>query len=164
MSEMRDGDIYHWVWNEARVERSRKFWGNTNLYHCKSQIAVVVDGVLKDTFWGTSGSDGYLSPNDVVLTFQGNVNDMSVILEWEKVFYRREDLVDMNHSNNSRAPVYAKPGTSRDAATMKEYYETKIADAERDIVWEHRRIKECQDSLARIEAGELTGIFSTYSK
>ncbi len=144
---MRDGDIYRWAW--ADLERDRA--GSFGEYHCKSRIAVFKGGHLYDTFWGDSPTDNsFLREDDVSLEFLGNWNEM-VVLNDNPEYYRSEDLVNMNHSNNSRAPIYIKPGTKRDAQTMGDLVSYKIERAKsaaRSAEFDLKRLSEAQDEIA----------------
>lgn len=154
----QEGDIFHWRYKDEKPEDCAAF----RRYHCKSMIAVFEKGVLHDTYWGST-YEGRIARDSVVLDFKGNAIEMSVISECEKAFYRPEDIVDMNHPNNSRAPVYVKVGATRDPEIMKAYFEYKIERAKHDIDLAHRRINECEECLAAIAQGDPSRSFPIYS-
>ncbi len=158
--KLREGDIFTWRYKED-VEKRRYNNGVNTAYWCKSQIAVVKNGDLVDTYWSSSGHDGsYLDPNEIVLTFRGNPADMEKIYPGERVFYRDEDIVDMNHPNNSGAPVYAKG--PRNVEVMAAYYKYQIERIENEIKLATRRIEECQNAISRLESGKTDGSFPVY--
>lgn len=144
----KDGDIFRWRWKD----QSRSM-------HCKSGIAIAKDGHLHDTFWGDSHSREWVNLDDVEIEFQGNPADMKEITKSEVVFYRYQDLVNMNHSNNTRAPVYVKAGADRCPVVMREYYEGKKAEAEREARYFRERMAECDVLLAKISTGDFGGYF-----
>lgn len=146
----KDGDIFRWRWKDS--DRSM---------HCKSGIAIAQDGKLHDTFWGDFHSRAWINLDDVEIEFQGNPADMQLISEWDAVFYRHQDLVNMNHSNNTRAPVYVKVGAGRCPVVMREYYERKKAEAEREARYMQERMAECDVLLAKISTGDFDGYFPT---
>lgn len=154
----KEGDIFHWRYKDEKPEDHCAF----NRYHCKSMIAVFEKGVLRDTYWGSS-REHHLPRHTVVLDFKGNAHEMQQISSGERIFYRAEDIVDMSHANNSRAPVYVKAGATRNAEVMKAYFENAIDNAKRDISSAHRRINDCEESLAAIASGDLARHFPTYS-
>jgi hypothetical protein len=156
---MKAGDIFRWRWTDEVERRIREH--SHDAYWCRSCIATFDGETLRDTFWG-SDSDGRLDLDRVTLTFLGNANEMKTIYPGERVFYRDEDVVSMQHSNNSGAPVYVKAG--RDAATMKAYYAYQGERAESEIEWMQRRIAECSENIARIDAGDIDGVFSIWSE
>lgn len=103
---MRDGDIYFWRYANELGDHSMT-------YHCKSGKAVATNGRLVDTFWSTP-SDGYVvDPSRCVLTFKGNKDELRQIREWEVKYYNEDDVVDMRHSNSSRAEIYVKASAKR---------------------------------------------------
>lgn len=155
---MTEGDIFRWRYKDEKPEDL----GAYRRYHCRSQIAVFENGALRDTYWG-SPYDGILDPDAVILNFQGNRHAMEKIPHGERVFYRSEDLVDMRHMNNSRAPIYVKLGARRDVATMKAYFEYEIVRATSDISLAQCRIDDCKIALAAIASGDPSGNFSVYN-
>ena len=127
---MRDGDIYFWRYADG-LGRS-----HSELYHCKSRKAVVINGRLVDTFWSSSSDGTVLDPSRVVLEFKGNKADLRTIREWEVKYYDESVVVDMRHSNSSRAEIYVKADAqrSRDAmlkhiAAMEDEQESVIRSA-----------------------------------
>lgn len=157
VEQLREGNIYSWRYTPEAEASIRNF--HHDAYWCKSRIAVIRKGHLVDTYW--SSPDTTLDPAKVILTFLGNPADMEKIFPGERVFYRDEDIVNMQHSNNSGAEVYAKAG--RDAETMKAYFAYQIEKTEREIRWAHQRIQECNDAIARVGRGEIASSFSVYN-
>lgn len=144
----KDGDIFRWRWKD-----------HSRSMHCKSGIAVAKGGHLHDTFWGDFHSREWVDLDQVTVEFQGNPADMRAIPKWEAVFYRYQDLVNMNHSNNSDAPVYVKVGAERCPVVMREYYESKKSEAERQARSSQDRMAECDVLLVRISTGDFGGYF-----
>lgn len=157
----KEGDIFRWRWTEE-VEKRRYSEGVHMAYWCKSRIAVIKDGVLQDTYWGSSDSS-VLDPAEVILDFQGNANEMRTIPSGEEVFYRPEDIMDMGHPNNSRAPVYVKGNATRDREVMKEYYDDKIVEFERELSFIRDRLARCNEVRNAVVRGELDGCLPVYS-
>lgn len=151
---MKDGDIFHWTFKGENVQH-----GPFGSYHCCSQIAVFENGVLRDTYWSAGGSCRTVDPAKVNLTYRGNKRKMTEIRESVIQFYRPEDVVDMRHSNNSRAPIYIKPGAERDAETMRENIRWKIERCKSEINSANRRIEMLHEDLAKIEAGDLNKVY-----
>lgn len=155
----KEGDIFRWRYKDEKPSDL----GGYRRYHCKSQMAIFTRGTLHDTFWGSTSWEDRVDFEKADLVFLGNMNEMQKISPWERVFYRDEDIVDMNHSNNSGAPVYVKVGASRDAETMKAYFEYKIERTKSEIDSAHRRINECEEALGVIASGDLSRHFPVYS-
>jgi len=148
-TKFKDGDIFHWRWKES-INRSM---------HCKSGIAIAKDGRLHDTFWNDFHSREWVDLDLVEIEFKGNPADMKEIREDEAMFYQRRDLVNMNHSNNSRAPIYVKAGAGRCPVAMQEFYTHKRAEAERHVRSFQDRMAECDVLLAKISVGDFDGYF-----
>lgn len=144
--QMRDGDIYFWSWKNA----SERFMP----YHCCARIAVVKNGVLLDTFW--HGSDNKVITRKVAtLTYKGNVDEMRTIHEGEIDYYRHEDVVDMRHPNDSRAPIYVKKEASRNAARMTERLLWRLESERSKISFAEGQIAELEDALEKVASGLL---------
>lgn len=158
--ELTEGDIFSWRYTEPAEAGIRKV--RHDPYHCKSRVAIFRNGRLQDTYWSGLSNDGVLDTDRVVLTFLGNPSAMQKINEWERVFYRYEDLVDMRHSNSTGAPVYVKLGAKRDAAAMREYFLYKGQRFNSDIETAQRKIVECRNAVAAIDRGEIDGHFPTW--
>lgn len=156
----REGDIFSWRY---KPEIEKKIDSVTIAYWCKSRIAIYSDGVLYDTYW-SSPREGRLDPDRVLLTFSGNARDMTAIPASERVFYRSEDIVDTRHANDRGAPVYIKPGCTRNAEWMRAHYESTMERERSAISFAQRRIDECVDHLKNIERGDLTIHFPVYSR
>lgn len=158
--DLKEGDIFSWRYADE-AERVKKASGNyTTVYWCRSQRAVFHEGRLRDTYWYSGSEHSYLNADSVVLTFLGNPEDMQEISIHYKAFYRPEDVVDMNHANNSGAPVYVKG--ERDPELMKAYYASWRERFEGDIRLAQDRIKDCDNAIADIERGELNKYFPSY--
>ena len=157
--KMNEGDIFHWRYADEDIRQNRPF--GLYIYHCKSRIAVFKNGYLRDTYWHEM-SNNIVDPSEVILEFQGNPADMTIIPKWERGFYRHEDIVDMNHANNSNAPVYLKSGAKRDAKTMLEYFEYAKTRAEEKARSALDRANDCAKAIARINDGDVDGNFPSY--
>jgi hypothetical protein len=142
---MRENDIYRWYWKPG-INRD---------YHCKSNLAVFVNGGLRDTFWYDWQTRSWLELEEVSLSLLGNIDDCTVISRWQVSYYRHEDIIDMNHSNNSNAPIYLKKSASKDQATILEYAEEKERKAYADKDRAESAIVEWEEKIRRIKEGDL---------
>ncbi|MVB00107.1 hypothetical protein GN330_22940 [Nitratireductor sp. CAU 1489] len=154
LSSLKEGDIYRWRWADA--ERDAQC-GPYESYHCYSQMAVVIDGKLIDTYWH-GFNNKVLDPASVSLTVLGNKADLVEIREYDLPYYRREDIVDMRHLNNSRGPIYLRKGASRDAGAMLEVIEHGIESSKREIDFAQRRIERLAEQAAKVRAGKLNEV------
>lgn len=154
--ELREGDIYRWRWADQKKDAD---CGPYRSYHCKSQIAIVQDGHLHDTYWFGGGSERWINPRDVTLTFWANTADLTEINKHSVIYYRREDVVDLRHSNNSHGPVYLRNGAERDQVTMLKVIENRLDEARREIEWAQRRIEQLTKEADKVRAGNLSEVY-----
>ncbi len=151
---MREGDIYRWRWADDALDRDH---GPYRAYHCFSQRAVVENGLLRDTFWSATGKTR-LDPDTVILTLVGNSNDMTKIRESEARYYRGKDVVNMRHSNDSRAPIYLQPGAEKDRDTMLEYIRRERDQADSDARFAASKIERMDGLEKMVIAGNLDDV------
>jgi len=149
---MIDGDIFGWRWKD---EKHHADSGPYRSYHCKSRIAVVEGGRLYDTYWHGRGDSSLLDPDRVVLTLKGNLNDLVEVPYYFAPFYRREDLVDMRHANNTNGKIYRKPEAVRDPQTMLELAAYERKEAESAIRAAQFRIEHVDQQIERINTGKI---------
>ena len=142
---MNEGDIYFWRYADESCANY------SNLYHCKSRKAVVYKGRLIDTFWSSLSDGAVLDPSRVVLEFKGNKADLRTIREWEVKYYDAQDVVDMRHSNSSRAEIYVKAGALRSRDAMLKH----IAEMEDAIRSAKYRLELLAKSRADVMDGKL---------
>lgn len=149
---MTEGDIYFWRFKEDAMPEFMP-------YHCKSRRAVVVGGRLVDTFW-SSAHDGYvIDPSRVNLEFKGNKADLRPISASEVKYYDDADVVDMRHSNASRAEVYVKAGAQRSRDAMMRHITSMIDEEESKIKCAKHRLEMLATAMASVDAGELDKVF-----
>lgn len=148
---MKDGDIFFWSWKDSES----RFMP----YHCYSRKAIVADGCLVDTFWSTGGSNAVLDLEKVDVSYQGNQNEMETIHASEIDYYRPEDVVDMRHSNDSRAPIYIKGGAVRNQEAVLSHLRYKRERAEADIRYAQGLIQQLDEAIAAAECGQLDGVY-----
>ena len=147
---MKDGDIYFWKWKND-IYRFMP-------YHCLSCKAIARDGQLVDTFWHDS-DNRVLSMDEIDAEFMGNEHDMSQISKREIDYYRREDVVDMRHANNSSAPIYVKVGAQRDPAVILEHLRYQVEKTESAIRSAQHDIKLLNGQIEAVNAGRLADVY-----
>ena len=145
-----DGDIYAWRWKELPSHMP---------YHCKSQIAVVYNGRLRDTFWMhfngkvpcVSDSCAILKLNEVELKLLGNIDTWIQINADDKHFYRPEDIIDMRHSNCSHAPVLLRDGAVKSEELSIKHLNSLIDERISEISVAVDRIKSLREQIRDIQ-------------
>jgi len=167
IEKLNEGDIFRWHYSDPKTNFGA--WGD---HHCCSRIAVVQDGVLRDTYWlhwsqdqgkwlGT-GSGRTFGLNDLSrlkLAFVANHADLVPAKEYDANYYDDADIVDLNHSNDTRGNFYLRKGAVRSQAKMLSAARAKLERSEsdkRDAEWRSERLRE---SIAKIEAGDVSGFF-----
>lgn len=156
VQDIREGDIYRWRWrDEGRHADS----GPYRSYHCKSRIAVVHGGQLYDTFWSGFSYEHRVDPEKVILTYEGNPAEMTQIQPYNVPYYRREDIVDLRHSNNSGAPVYLRAGATRNAEVMLAEIAYRRDRAEAEIRSHQHTIERLDEAKALTESGKLDEVW-----
>lgn len=157
-AELREGDVYRWSYREPGDDR---MWGR---YHCKSMIAIVKDGRLRDTYWqiGGSFSSGSFSfgiddLHRFNLKFLGNLSDLDNRPEYDADYYADEDIVNLNHSNSSKGNFYIRKDAQRSADKMLATAQNKIADAESKKRSAEATIERMLARIAEIERGDTSG-------
>ena len=147
-----DGQIYRWRWADAaRHQDGLHPWGT---YHCRSQIAVVKDGCLVDTYWFGGGSENVIDPSKVELTFFAD-ELWPQISEWQVPYYDAADVRDTRHPNNSRAPIYLRIGAQRSAARILEEIEYRESKARSEIRSAERQIERMMEARGLLDAGKI---------
>ena len=150
---MNDGDIYFWRYADDMGRN------HSDLYHCKSRKAVVVNGQIIDTFWSCSSDGLVLDPSRVVLEFKGNKSDLRAIRAWEVKYYDEQDVVDMRHSNSSSAEIYVKAGALRSRDAMLAHIAEMKSEQASIIRCAEHRLELLGRSEADVNAGRLDEVY-----
>ena len=147
-----DGQIYQWRWaDEALHHDGLRSWGS---YHCKSQIAIVRNGRLIDTYWSDMSMDHVLDPARVLLTLYAD-EAWPQISEYQLPYYAPEDVASMRHPNNSRAPIYLRPGAQRNAERILQEIAYREEKARAEIRSAEHHLTRLAEALALLNAGKL---------
>ena len=160
--KLNEGDIFHWQWKLGREK------GFGDAYWCRTQRAMVIDGVLCDLLWVPHGGkyrggaygprqpdQGRINPDDVDLTFIANLADLVEIWPEQAKFYDADEVVDLRHSNNSNAPVMVRASATRSRDATVKTLETEIAQLAFEVAMTTDRLERKRDMLAKIVAGEV---------
>lgn len=150
---MKDNNVYRWSYKEVKDYGP---WGD---YHCMSRVAISKNGILYDTFWSEFSGRSSLDKSKVNLEFQGNIDEMTSIHRGDEIYYKREDLVDMSHSNNSRAKIYIKPNVKRDDKTISELISSRKEHYEREIEHAKRNLDDLKTQIENVENGKLDDVW-----
>lgn len=145
--ELKDGQIYRWCFKDVSGSMRDPYW-------CKSNIAIVINGKLRDTFWGTDSSNFCPKADEVDLTYMGDIG-WPTIQEYQVPYYAREDICDTRHSNSSGAKIYLRPGAQRNKDRMLEEIEWREGQAKSEINMATSRLGWLKTAREQIEAGKI---------
>ncbi len=159
--DIKKGDIFEW-----RYKDEKKHSDYLN-YWCCTRTALANDTHLVDIYWGdNSGSRGIETFENALLKWDlkliANIDDLEKIEDWQNVYYRPEDIVNLNHSNNSRGNVYRRKGSTRNRKVMSEYamrclegYRYKVESATRSVLEYEIKLAEISDEKTDLEKVSL---------
>lgn len=159
---LREGDVYRWRYREPGDDRA---YGR---YHCCSCIAIVKDGILRDTYWqvGQSISDGKWfsaeAASRLELTHLGNMADLEKVSEHQADYYDDADIVDLNHPNSTRGNFYLRKGAKRSQDKMLTIARQRLAEANSDFHTARRRMAEIGEIIETIAAGNTSGYIPSW--
>ncbi|HHZ94910.1 MAG TPA: hypothetical protein EYN67_04970 [Flavobacteriales bacterium] len=136
MNELKEGDVFKWAYNEKTI--NGKFSGRdyTSIYWCQSQIGIVKDGRLVDTYW-SMGNDRSFSlediRNDLDVIYQANMSELVEAKPEERAYYPDTCCFDFNHPNSTRGNFYLVKGARKSVSKMKRVMQRQKHDLESSI-------------------------------
>lgn len=149
-TKFRDGDIFFWQYKNPPKEYA---------YWCKSQKAIVRNGLLIDTYWSDNSSERAIDPDRCILEYKGNETELVKIQHHDVWCYEPEDIIDMRHANSPRDFVYVKPTAKRSVKRMIEQLVYERERAECDIRMSQHKIERINAALERVTSGDTAGYF-----
>ena len=145
--EFREDDVFRWRYRDPKLD------GDYLNYWAKSRIAIVTNGILRDTFWATGDNSTWDARDRLDLTYLGNLGDYDKRPEWHAVYYDDADCLDLNHANSSKGNFYIRKGAERSVAKVRETIRLRIEKAQRDRDGAIREIHRLDTLEAEIVAG-----------
>lgn len=126
---MENGDIYTWAYKPEFISDLKMQSGTT--YWCCSRIGVFNNGLLVDTYWGSSGENISFTIEDannrLCVTFVANEADLLPISRGDRVYYEDKDVIDLTHPNSYGGKIYIIKGTEKSLRKMK-FIQQKLID------------------------------------
>ena len=153
--ELKDGQIYRWRWADDKRDSDR---GQYRSYHCRSQIAIVQDGMLIDTYWTYLSSEHSLNIGDVQIALVADTS-WPTINKWDLPYYDDSDVIDTRHPNSGNAPIYLKPGATRSKQAIIDAIDYRVQQAEQNIQSSQYDLERLAQKRALAEEGKLDEIF-----
>lgn len=139
-------NVYNWRYTPAFLEKLEHDRNGGTTYWAVSRICICRQKqngelYLEDTFWGSSCENVEFYPADmdhIELTFLGNLDDYDNKGHYAKYsdlspYYKQEDILDLNHGNNSRGNLYLKKGATRNLGVMRSALEAKKENISQQI-------------------------------
>ena len=148
---LKEGNIYFWSYKEL--------WEGGDPYWCKSRIAIVKNGRLKDTYSGGGHNDTTLDLDEVDLEYQGNLDDLVNIPKHQIKYYRKEDIVNLTHANSYGSQIYLKKGAQKDVDAIRSELNGRRNEANREISHAVSRLEYLQRQLLLLEQGKIDEVY-----
>lgn len=155
MINLKDGDIYHWSWNDEEYSKRELEIQSGTLYWCCSRIGIVKDGVLRDTYWH-SGSEGkQFTSKDCAqkldLSFIANFADLVSAQPSDRAMYLDEDCVNLNHPNSTSGNFYLRKGAEKNLDKMKRVKQRELRSLKSKIEQLQWELKVAEDAIKNIK-------------
>ena len=167
--DLRENDICTWRWKDDERHRASGPFGS---YHCNAQKGIVHNGRLLDLFWMNIGShfaqEGWsksrsggkpVALDQVIVEVVANIDDLTEIRRGDERYYDLADVVDLQNSNSSKAPIFIRKVAQRSQAAMLEYAENKLQEAERTAASAERDVERWTALSDQIQTGNLDKIY-----
>ena len=152
-SVWRDGDVFFWQWTDD----ARKSFTFGDPDWCVAHKAVVKNGFLVDLYWSSESKSWKRDDiiNRMVLTYRGNIHEMEPIHHYELRYYEDADVVDLTHSNHTKATCYRRKGAQRSLNKALDILAQKRSDAESDLRMAVSRLQDYARTEALIRGGHM---------
>jgi hypothetical protein len=158
--QLKINDVYSFRYNDSEVKK------RFEPYHCFDRQLVVKDYkdglMLVDTYWGENDNRTFTLEEALkqgTLTFKCNLDDVEYIKEWETEYYSYDDLFNLSHQHGCYT-VWAKRKTAlRDKDRMLYIIKNKIDDTEHNIESCKRDLVRMNETLQKIENGEIDNVY-----
>lgn len=139
---LRNGDVFHWRFKDSKRNCAQY------AYWCMSRIALVSQGVLRDTYY----MDGKELPalDSIILEYQGNLNDCTTTYSDEAEFYKREDYIDMAHANNSDKRIYLKAGVMKCPTLIYASLQRNLQEKRATMNYARREVERLEQGIAEL--------------
>ena len=155
MRDFKEGDLFRWSYNIKEYEKRTDARNSGTLYWCVSRIFRFNGKVLVDTFWN-GGDNKTWTPEkaeeQLDLTFLANENDLEKTNYPE--YYNSEDIVNLNHPNNSKDNIYVKKSAVRSKDAMLEHVKKQLSDAEHEKRFAERNIERYTEKIQEISESD----------
>lgn len=131
-------------------------------YHCFDGYLIYRDGIYHDTFWGVipRGNHHWVFNQkelDEVGTveYYCNLDELDVIREYEKAYYKSEDLKSILEQHNCYPHYFKIKGAKKDQVTVIQNVQAAIDGTKCRLKNLQDRLKELENYLVQASNGNL---------
>lgn len=153
--EYRKNDIVRWGYTQDELKRRKDGDNGGTTYWCCSRIAVFDGERFIDTYWyGTSDNKSFavedIGKTHEIYKYVGNFDDLDkqgdyVKSEYLERYYKLEDIVNLNHANNSRGNLYLRKGAKKDINVIRDYLKYQKKNIEENLKYGAIKLKEIEN-------------------
>jgi hypothetical protein len=148
--DFKNNDVIRWWYSEDELKRRNHGNNNGTTYWCMSQLAIFKDGFFRDTFWwhGSDNKKIYLKELENVIEFKylGNLDDYEKHSNpYER--YNPDDILNLNHANNSRDNIYLKKGAKIDRNVVEKNLKEELDKVISEASYYTRRIESMNQKI-----------------
>ena len=164
MNTWKQGDVYHWSYNDKELERRSHGNNGGTTYWCHSQLGIINERlVLEDTYWGSSASNRFFTfeqaSEQLELTFKGNLNDYRKAQPYERACYSDKDCLDLSHKNNRLSDnFYVRKDAVHDLEKKRKIIQRSKKYLEDEIAYKVRQIERYATMLEDKSYEEMTSL------
>lgn len=155
MNKLKKGDLFRWSYNSSEYEKRKDERNSGTLYWCMSRIFRFDGEKFIDTYWGYGDNRSWTpekAEKELDLIYLANEEDLEKTSYPE--YYNGEDVVNLNHANNSKGNIYVKKSAERSKKAMFESARRKLERAESDKRTAEREVELYAKKLREIQAAE----------
>lgn len=147
MTTFKKDDIVFWSYTTQYVDGLSY---KQDLYWAKSRIAVFDGENFVDTFWHGSNNLRF-SPSQIGEKFEvqyvanfADLDKQNDYIKFEDLdkFYEKEDIVNLNHPNDSRGNLYLRKSAKRSIKKIRQKLEQKLKDDESRLLYAQAKLEQ----------------------
>ena len=163
----RKGDIVKWSYTSYKLKSLRDGDNGGTTYWCCSRIAIFNGERFVDTYW--YGSDNRSFGVDDIgdtheVKYVANLDELVLQNDYVRYddltrYYNREDIVDLNHPNNSRGNLYLRKGAKKDINIIRKSLEEKRDNIEANIKYAKISLSDIQEKIASLDDVDINKIY-----
>lgn len=163
-TELRQGDVFLFVYSQQTWDRARSGIGHGDLNWCfDGQLEVQADGRLRDTYWSANDGRSFTHAEALAqgtLTFVCNLNDVDLCPAGNLRHYAPEDGFDISYQHGCYKRFAVRKGAVRNRDRMLSELDAQMRAVHEDAAMHQRQALRDIEALsamrAKVEAGDLS--------